>query len=191
MAATGCAPTGLDLYSRARDVNMTMKEEIAAFQLYVFDGEWDAAEYGDIPQPCGANGYKFFFRRTTPLDDGWWMPQESTEAKMAAMMKWLEEHGWSEIRSRTYSDGVTSTSIEAKKSSGHVDDLLISFSPGEANDIVSVRVTGSCEPGDQAELRHLMFPDGLNGRDWSGPEHPASEPKFGLATPAPTPSPEP
>jgi hypothetical protein len=186
----GCAPTGADLYTQARKVNVSMKEEIAAFQLSIFDGEWGTGEYGDIPVRCGSNGYRFSFDRGTPLEDGWWMPQESTEAKMAAMMKWLDEHGWSEIRSLSYSGGVTSTSIEAKKPSAHIDDLLITFSPGEANDIVSVRVMGTCEPGDQSELRDLMYPDGLTEYEERPTEHPTTEPKFGLATPAPTPSPE-
>ncbi|MFJ2370847.1 hypothetical protein [Microbacterium sp. NPDC087665] len=189
MTAAGCAPAGAELYQQARDANLTMKQEIAALQLHIFDGEWDVSQYGDIAEACGANGYRFVFGRSTPLDDGWRLPEESTEAKLDALMAWLDEHGWSNIRLLSYSGDVTSTSIEAEKPSAHIDDLLLTFTPGIRNDIVNLGITGTCEPGDKWELRDLMYPDDLENYEERPTEHPSTEPKFGLATPSPTPTP--
>lgn len=189
MTATGCAPSGADLYWQARDVNLTMKQEIADLQLHIFDGEWSASEYGEIPSECGANGYRFSMRRTAPYDDGWRLPQETTQAKAEALVAWLDEHDWSGIIFRSYTGGVTSVTIEAQKPEAYVDDLLINLTTGVANDVLSLRVTGTCEPGDKWELRDLMYPDGLGDYEEHPTEHPTTEPKFGLAKPSPTPTP--
>ncbi|MFJ2370846.1 hypothetical protein [Microbacterium sp. NPDC087665] len=189
MLTTGCAPTSVELYQQARDSNLAIKREIADLQLHIFDGAWEVSKYGDIPEGCGANGYRFTFGRSTPPDDGWRLPQESTQAKLDALMAWLHEHGWSNIRLLSYTGDVTSTSIEAEKPSAHIDDLLINFMPGIGNDIIILRIGGTCEPGDAGELIDLMFPEGVGGRDWAAPEHPSTEPKFGLATPSPTATP--
>lgn len=185
---TGCAPTGVTLYHEARDVYSTMREEVAALQMHVFDGAWDLSGYGVAPEKCGANGYRFTLTRGTPLDDGWWLPQGTTREKADALMGWLHEHGWSDIRLRTYTDGVTSVNIEATKPASHIEDLLITLSAGTANDIVHLSATGICEPGDQSELRDLMFPNGLSGFKAPPSAHPTVEPPFGLATPTPEPS---
>lgn len=191
MMTAGCSPSGHDLYGQAHDVYSSMREEVADLQLYVFDGEWDLGGWGVIPEECGSSGYRFAFSRTTPLDDGWWLPQETTEAKADAIMRWLDEHGWSDIRLLTYSGGVASVNIEASNPAAHVEDLLVTLTPGTANDIVHLKVTGSCESGSQAELRALMFPDGVS--DLNAPEraHPSVLPPFGLPAPSPTPTPTP
>jgi hypothetical protein len=143
--------------------------------------------WGVVPEACGSDGYRFAFSRTTPLDDGWWLPQETTEAKADAIMLWLDEHGWSGIRLLTYSGGVASVNIEASNAAAHVEGLLITLTAGPANDIVHLKVTGSCEPGSQTELRDLMFPDGVSALSVPQRAHPSVVPPFGLATATPEP----
>lgn len=191
MTTTGCAPSGSELYNEAREVHSSMNRHIAELQLHVFDGEWEIGGWGVAPETCGANGYRFSFARSTPLDDGWWLPQPTIEGKADDLMAWLDQHGWSDIRLRTYTGGVSSVTIEARKPSGYIDDLLITISAGTANDIVDLRVVGSCEPGNQAELREFMFPNGTHGDEIPERAHPSIAPPFGVPAPSPTPTPEP
>lgn len=187
MALTGCVPNGPELYLQAKDVYASMREKVAELQVHVYDGEWDLPGWGVAPEKCGSKGYRFSFTRTTPLDDGWWLPQQTTEDKVDALMQWLDQNGWSEVRMRTYSGGVTAVNIEAKYPDAHVQDILITVTTGPANDIVHLKVTGTCEPGDDSELWELMFPDGYPGSDAPQSVHPSVEPPFGDAAPTSTP----
>ncbi|MFS0852993.1 hypothetical protein [Microbacterium sp. 179-I 3D4 NHS] len=129
--------------------------------------------------------------------DGWRLPQGSAAAAAEDLMAWLAENGWSRIRRWSYSEEISQLSVEAEKPSAHIDDLLITISPGKVMDWVRLKVQGTCEPGDGDELYELMYPDGLEDREERPLEHPTAEPKFGLAeqtpslTPSPTPTPEP
>ncbi|MFK3835783.1 hypothetical protein [Microbacterium sp. NPDC087868] len=187
MMATACAPVGADLYQQARGVNLVVKDEIASLQLRVFDGEWDVQKYGDIPSKCGADGYRFTFGRSTPQNDGWRLPDGSLDQTIDALSEWLDEHGWSGIVVRSYSGDVQDLVLEAHKPSAHIELLVITVAAGQSRDWMDIDVTSTCEPGSADGLADLMFPDGLNGRDWSQPEHPAAEPRFGFATPTPRP----
>jgi hypothetical protein len=191
ISTSGCAPTGRELYERAREVSVTMRQEVAALQLHVFDGEWDSQPYGDIPDACGANGFRFYAYRAVPLDAEWRMPQAKTEDKIRAVADWLVEHGWSDVIVRTYAGGVSSQSIEASKPSAYVDSLLVMISTGARNDLMSLRMTSTCEAGSSWDLDDLIAPD--SGPEYEAPllEHPAAEPRFGtLPMPTPSPSPE-
>lgn len=187
---TGCFPSSSDLYNEARDVYMSMRSEIAALQLHIFDGEWAVGEYGDVPNDCGADGYNFYVQRGTPLESEWRMFAPTAPDMADELMDWLEGRGWTGIVGRTYAAGVSSVTVEAEKRSSYIDDLLITISSGVENDIVTIRATSTCEAGDRWELRELMFPDNLFDYDVVEREHPTETPKFGMATPAPTASPE-
>jgi hypothetical protein len=193
MTLTGCAPTGTDLFDQARQVNATAKEAVAELQLYLFDGVWDVDNYGEIPESCGANGYRFSFTRSTigDFDAPWRLPQGTVDAQAGDITAWLEEHGWSGIVFRSYTGGVTDVTITTRKPDAHIDDLLITNGPGEATDSINLRTTTTCEPGSKRDLRHLMFPDGLS--EYTSPlsEHPSAEPFFGMAPDSPTPGPRP
>ena len=187
---TSCAQTGVTLYEHARETNLTMKQELSELQLHIFDGEWTVGEYGDIPNGCGANGYNFYVQRGTPLESDWRMSAPTAPDMADELMDWLEGRGWTGIVGRTYAAGVSSVTVEAEKRSSYIDDLLITISSGVENDIVTIRATSTCEAGDRWELRELMFPDNLFDYDVVERENPTETPKFGMATPAPTASPE-
>lgn len=180
MITTGCSGADGELLSRAKSIHEDMRDEVAAFQLNVFDGAWLVSGYGGVPEQCGLDGYRFSFMRSTPLEDGWRLPHGTIRQNADDLMKWLEENGWSGIILRTYTEGVSSVTIEAEKTSAHVEDLLVTISSGTAHDIVDVRVTGTCEPGSQKELRELIFPEGTSGLTPPESEYPTAVPEFGL-----------
>jgi hypothetical protein len=191
MTSTACAPTGAELYARAKHANLRMKAEVAALQMQIYDGEWDAGEYGDLTHNCGSLGYRFVFDRSTPNTRGWRLPHATADATAQALMAWLHESGWSGIRKRSYGEGISVVSVEAEKPSAHVDDLLLSISHGEAMDSILLSVKGTCEPGDGDDLHEQMYPDGLENYEERPLEHPTAEPKFGSAEPTPTLTPPP
>ena len=95
MTLTGCAPTGKDLFAQAQTVNATAKEAVAELQLYLHDGDWDVDDYGERPDSCGADGYKFSIDRSTigDFDAPWRLPQGTVDAQAEDITSWLEEHG--------------------------------------------------------------------------------------------------
>ncbi|WP_341941035.1 hypothetical protein [Microbacterium sp. LWH10-1.2] len=193
MTLTGCAPTGKELFTQAQTVNATAKHAVAELQLYLFDGDWDIGTYGEIPESCGADGYRFKFTRSAigNYDAPWRLPQGSVEAQAEDITAWLEDHGWTGIVFRSYTGGVTDVTITTRKPDAHIDDLLITIGPGEATDSINLRTTTTCEPGNVDTLADLMFPGGLS--DYTSPlsEHPSAEPFFGMAPDSPTPGPRP
>ena len=193
MTLTGCAPTGKDLFAQAQTVNATAKEAVAELQLYLHDGDWDVDDYGERPDSCGADGYKFSIDRSTigDFDAPWRLPQGTVDAQAEDITSWLEEHGWSGIEFRSYTGGVTDVTITTRKPDAYIDDLLITIGPGEATDSISLRTTTTCEPGNQRDLMNLMFPDGLKGATTPQSEHPSAEPFFGMASDSPSPGPRP
>ena len=193
MTLTGCAPTGKDLFTQAQTVNTTAKEAVAELQLYLYDSIWDVGTYGEIPEACGADGYRFKFSRWAhgSADAPWRLPQGTPKATADDVITWLEEHGWTGIVFRSYTGGVTDVTITTRKPDAHIDDLLITISPGEATDGINLDATTTCEPGNVDVLSELMFPDGLS--EYTSPlsEHPSAEPFFGMAPDSPTPGPRP
>lgn len=190
LTMTSCAQTGVALYEHARETNLAMKQELSELQLHIFDGEWTVGEYGDIPNGCGANGYNFYVQRGTPLESDWRMSAPTAQALADELMEWLDGRGWTRIVGRTDDAGVSSVTVEAQKRSSHIDDLFVTIASGVENDIVTIRATSTCEAGDRWELRELMFPDNLFDYDVVAREHPRAHPKFGMATPTPTATPE-
>ncbi|MDQ0649609.1 hypothetical protein QFZ53_003805 [Microbacterium natoriense] len=193
MTLTGCSPTGKDLFTQAQTVNTTAKQAVAELQLYLFDGDWDVDTYGEIPESCGADGYLFKFSRSIVGSTvaPWRLPEGTVDAQAEDVTSWLEEHGWSGIVFRSYTGGVTDVTITTRKPDAHIDDLLITISPGKNLDAITLDATTTCEPGSKRDLRHLMFPDGLS--EYTSPlsEHPTAEPFFGMAPDSPTPGPRP
>ncbi len=185
LSMAGCAPSGIALYDQARSINSSVKKEISLLQLRILDGEWDVQKYGDIPSKCGSDGYRFAFGRSTPHNDGWRLPDGSPDQTIDALSEWFGEHGWSGIAVRTFSGDVQDLVLEARKPSAHIELVVITVATGKSRDWIDIDVTSTCEPGSEEELVDLMFPAGLNGRDWSQPEHPSAEPKFGFVTPTP------
>lgn len=168
------------------------KAAVAELQLHLHDGEWDALyAYGEIPEPCGADGYRFTFDRSTRADSGWRLPEGTPEAQAEHLVAWLGQHDWTDIVVRSYTGIVTDVTITARKPDAHVDDLLITLSPGDVADGVSLRTATTCQPGSHQDLADLMFPTGM--RDVSSPrtEHPSAEPFFGTAENSPSPGPRP
>ncbi|MDQ0649611.1 hypothetical protein QFZ53_003807 [Microbacterium natoriense] len=193
MTLTGCAPTGKDLFTQAQTVNATAKQAVAELQLYLYDGDWDVDNYGEIPDSCGADGYRFSFTRSTTgnYDAPWRLPQGTIDAQAEDITAWLEEHGWSGIVFRSYTGGVTDVTITTRKPDARIDDLLITIGSGPASDGIILDATTTCEPGSKRDLRHLMFPDGLS--EYTSPlsEYPSAEPFFGMAPDSPSPGPRP
>ncbi|MFF5624465.1 hypothetical protein ACFY5A_03805 [Microbacterium sp. NPDC012755] len=190
---TGCAPTGKDLFTQAQTVNATAKHAVAELQLYLHDGDWDVDNYGERPDPCGADGYRFKFTRSTigNYDTPWRLPQGSVDAQAEDITAWLEEHGWTGIVFRSYTGGVTDVTITTRKPDAHIDDLLITIGSGPASDGIILDTTTTCEAGSWIDLVDLMFPDGFKGATTPQSEHPTAEPFFGMAPDSPTPGPRP
>ena len=185
----GCTHASGDLYAEAQRANAAMKAEVSLLQVHIFDGDWDVIEYGDIAEACGS-GYSFSVHRATPLGIEWRLPSKSVQAQANDIVAWLEANKWAGIVNRSYASEVGAVTIEASKPVAHIDDLLVTISAGEKSDAISLRAKGTCEPGDIDELDKLMFPDGFSGNTFPPTEHPTETPKFGMATPAPTASPE-
>ena len=194
MTITGCAPSpsGGELLAQAREINFEMKEVVAELQLYIYDGDWDVPTYGIQPKKCGAEGYRFDFIRSTPTDREWRLPQGSPRQTADDLMRWLEEHEWTDIVLRSFTDGIADITVTARNPSAHIDDLLITVSPGKVTDGITLRTTSTCEPGDNSDLSDLMFPEGFDGYTFPKSEHPTAEPHFEWAPgdkPTPTPTP--
>ncbi|GAB3630797.1 hypothetical protein GCM10027421_01500 [Microbacterium shaanxiense] len=169
-----------DLFERARTVNFEYKAAVADVQMQILDGEWRLERYGDTPRSCGNDGYDFRFGRTTP--EGWRI--DGTPAEAAHRIgEWLDENGWTDIKTRTYTGEVLNVAIQAAKPDAHVERITIDFSPGEHYDSATIYADSTCEPGDWkaiSDLRRPGYPnDEKNLELQPTTEHPTADPSFG------------
>ncbi|WP_046014134.1 hypothetical protein [Microbacterium sp. SA39] len=166
-----------DLFDQAREVNFTYKAAVADVQLQILDGEWEIDQYGDRPQSCDSDGYRFRMSRATPPEwhlDG--TPAEAAERIGA----WLDENGWTDITARTYTDGITDIVVEARNPDAHIDRLTVDISPGDNYDIGTIYADSTCQPGDSHTIASAMLPkDSAQATPRALLEHPADPPSFG------------
>jgi len=175
-------------FNNAREVNSAFKAAVAQVQLNVFDGEWEIAEnYGQTPRGCGGtsqtDSYEFVMTRLTP--EGWKLDRSPAELgnEVAA---WFDENGWTDVKLRTYSDGIADVVVEAEKPDEHAGLVVVDINPGELFDTVTIRATSTCEAGDWRVI--VEEQRGSGNQDDFDPdraglpatEHPTDPPAFGL-----------
>ncbi|MFJ2367750.1 hypothetical protein [Microbacterium sp. NPDC087665] len=173
--------TGEELFDRAREVNFTYKAAVADVQLQLFDGEWTLEGYGDSSDQCGDDGYMFRLGRSTPFE---WRFEGTPAEAGERIAAWLDENGWSDIKTRTYSGDVDSVLVEAEKPESHVALLTIDFNPGERSDMITINADSTCEPGDWLDLIDSVMPGISTGEDAPiqddrTTERPTDTPSFG------------
>lgn len=161
-----------DLFERARTVNFEYKAAVADVQMQILDGEWRLERYGDTPRSCGNDGYDFRFGRTTP--EGWRI--DGTPAEAAHRIgEWLDENGWTDIKTRTYTGEVLNVAIQAAKPDAHVERITIDFSPGELFDSATIYADSTCEPGDWATIAEIQLPGATTATNVEVEDRPATE----------------
>ncbi|MCT2085855.1 hypothetical protein M3D75_06990 [Microbacterium enclense] len=139
-------------FDQAREANLEFKATVAEVQKQIFDGEWAVAEYGDTPQRCD-QGYEFFLRRNLP--DGFSFDGQGPQ-RMDELRTWLSDNGWQLAPTPTYGEGIDNIVIMAGKPEAKVSRLDVDMIPGVAAegtvDVLELRATSTCEPGDAAAL---------------------------------------
>lgn len=176
VSGCGVPMTDEELFEHARVVNFAYKAPVAKVQLSILDGDWEIWDYGDAPKNCSDNEYKFGMSRTTP--EGWRLdrtPMELAEEVAA----WLDENGWTDIKTRGYSGEIADVVVEAEYPEKHVDLLVVDISPGELFDSVTVSATSTCEPGDAHTISTMRRPGEGEREKLPASEHPAAPPSFG------------
>ncbi|MFK0402387.1 hypothetical protein ACIQTT_08675 [Microbacterium sp. NPDC090225] len=170
-----------ELFDQAREVSFTFRAPVVDVQLRILDSEWRIWDYGDAPSTCAGSGYEFEMSRVTP--EGWRLdgaPLELAE-EIAA---WLDEKGWTGIKTRGYSGEIADVVVEAEYPEKHVDLLIVDISPGELFDSVTVSATSTCQRGDAHDVFELVYADGdLEGspvEQFPELEHPQAEMSFGF-----------
>ena len=183
--------TDEELLTEARDANFGFKAAVAQVQLQLVDGDWWLTDYGAAPEDCstGGDNYEYYLTRQFPpvangtTDPVGWRFTEAPVDTVARVGQWLDEHGWTDIRHRTYSEGIDNVVLQAKNENAGVSRLDIDINPGKTFDSVVVRAYSTCHPGDQRQLADLLTP-----YDSSAPvqgeiplaEHPTATPYFGM-----------
>ncbi|MFK0402386.1 hypothetical protein ACIQTT_08670 [Microbacterium sp. NPDC090225] len=170
--------TDEELFEQARAVNFGYKEAVAGVQLEILDADWQTSAYGDSPWECpgDASGYEFDLTRRTP--EGWRLggaPMELAEEVSA----WLNENGWTDIKTRGYSGEIADVVVEAEYPEKHVDLLVVDISPGEVFDSVTISATSTCEPGDAHTISTMRRPGDGEREKLPASEHPTAPPSFG------------
>ena len=144
--------TGAASFEEAKAVNLEFKTAVADVQKHLFDGEWRVGEYGDVPESCG-DGYQFFLRRKLP--EGFSFDGQGPQ-RMAELSSWMGANGWQIAPSPTYGEGIDNVVIVAGKPEARVARLDVDLLPGMAAegtvDVLEIRATSTCEPGDAAGI---------------------------------------
>lgn len=167
-----------ELFEQALELYLEYRPAAVEVQLEIHDGDWVLYNYGDAPRECDSDGFNFRYGRTTP--EGWRIdgsPEEAAD-RLAA---WLHEKGWSNIKNRTYSDGIDNVIVEAEKPDSRVEFLMVEFGSGAVQDSATITVESTCEPGDYYAALKMNYPDApveLEERPIA--EHPLAEPSFGF-----------
>ncbi|MDF2045257.1 hypothetical protein P2P98_03725 [Microbacterium sp. Kw_RZR3] len=153
---SGAAPSrsaaGEESFTRAQAVNLNFKAAVAEVQEQIYAGEWRVGEYGDIPARC-EDGYEFILRRNLP--EGFSFDGQGLQ-RMADLRAWMTDNGWQVAPSPTYGEGIENTVIVAGKPEAKVSRLDVDMIPAGASggvvDVLEVRATSTCEPGDPTAL---------------------------------------
>ncbi|PKI92211.1 hypothetical protein CW368_05110 [Actinomycetales bacterium SN12] len=184
VALSGCMPkpTAEEQFIEAREANRVFKDAVADVQVRVFDDAWEVAEdYGQSPSGCGNTSnrdtYYFHMARWTP--EGWRMP-EDIQAMVTDLGRWLDENGWTGIKLRTYSEGISNIVLEARNRDRNVELLVLDMNPGELYDAASIRVDSTCLPGDWLAIGEVQGLDGDNFDRFPATEYPRDVPAFGF-----------
>jgi hypothetical protein len=169
------------LFDRAREVNFAYKAAVADVQLQLFEGEWTLEGYGEDADQCGDDGYMFRLGRSTPFE---WRFEGTPAEAGERIAAWLDENGWSDIKTRTYTGDVDNVLVEAEKPDSHVALLTIDFNPGQRSDMITINADSTCEPGDANEIAELQRPGLFSGtaaeiQDDRTAEAPTDNPSFG------------
>ncbi|MDF2666581.1 MAG: UDP-N-acetylmuramate dehydrogenase [Microbacterium sp.] len=145
-------PTSEQSFAEAKAVNLAFKTAVADVQKQIFDGEWRVGEYGDVPDACD-QGYEFFLRRKLP--EGFSFNEQGPQ-RMEELRTWMSDNGWQVDPAPSYGPGIDNIVIVASKPDAKVARLDVDLLPGTAAqgtvDVLEVRATSTCEPGDAAAL---------------------------------------
>ena len=151
-AAPTASPGSEESFAGAREVNLEFKATVAEVQQQIFGGEWRVGAYGDTPKDCGG-GYEFSLRRELP--DGFSFDGQGPQ-RMNELRTWLSENGWQLAATPTYGEGIDNIVIIAGKPEAKVSRLDVDMIPGVVAegtvDVLELRATSTCEPGDAAAL---------------------------------------
>ncbi|MGO2751956.1 MAG: hypothetical protein ACTIA6_18040 [Pseudoclavibacter sp.] len=182
--------TDNELFAQARDANFEFKAAVAQVQLQLVDGDWEMTDYGAAPDDCsdGGDKYEFQMERYYPATNGpateWkgWRFNEEPMDIVFRVGQWLDEHGWTDIRHRTYSEKVDNVVLQAKNADAGVSRLDIDINPGKTFDSVSITAYSTCHPGDHQRIFQLQTPYDSYApptTDLPLSEHPTASPQFG------------
>jgi hypothetical protein len=148
-SATPSSTVGFD---DAKAVNLEYKAAVADVQKQIFDGGWRVGEYGDVPDQCDG-GFQFFLRRKLP--EGFSFDGQGPQ-RMEQLSTWMSENGWQVEPAPTYGEGIDNIVIVAGKPEAKVSRLDVDFIPADPAegtvDVLELRATSTCEPGDAAAL---------------------------------------
>ena len=183
--------TDEELLTEARDANFEFKAVVAQVQLQLVDGDWWLTDYGAAPEDCsdGGDNYEYYLTRQFPpvangtTDPVGWRFTEAPVDTVARVGQWLDEHGWTDIRHRTYSDGIDNVVLQAKNEDAGVSRLDIDVNPGKTFDSVSITAYSTCHPGDSHRINDLLMPYDSYAppiTDLPPAEHPSAPQFFGL-----------
>lgn len=145
-------PGSTTSFDDARALNLEFKSTVAEVQRQIFGGEWRVGAYGDTPQDCGG-GYEFSLRRELP--QGFSFDGQGPQL-MDELRTWLSDNGWQLAPTPTYGEGIDNIVIMAGKPEAKVSRLDVDMIPGVSAegtvDVLEVRATSTCEPGDAGAL---------------------------------------
>jgi hypothetical protein len=145
-------PTSEQSFDEAKAANAEFKAAVADVQKQLFAGEWRVEEYGDIPESCD-DGYEFFLRRKLPKGFSF---EEQGPQRLEELRAWMGENGWRVEPGPSYGPGIDNVVIVGSKPDAKVARLDIDLLPGVAAegtvDVLELRATSTCEPGDAAAL---------------------------------------
>lgn len=151
-ASPPVSPSDEVSFAEARERNLAFKATVAEVQRHIYTGEWRVAEYGDVPDRCD-EGYEFFLRRN--LREGFSFDGEGPR-RLADLRAWMTDNGWQVAPSPTYGEEIDNIVIVAGKPDAEVSRLDVDMILGSAADgtvdVLELRATSTCEPGDAADL---------------------------------------
>ncbi|WP_404442025.1 hypothetical protein LG315_06705 [Microbacterium marinum] len=181
LSGCGVQMTDQEQFDQSQEANRVFKAAVGEVQLQVLDGDWVLSEeYGDVPWGCDGAGdhgtYWFSMGRATP--DGWEAPAAPDEI-VQRLGAWFDENGWTDIRTRTYDEGVDNQVIEASKADANVALVVVDLLIGEDSAHATVRAKSTCLPGDWMVISELQLPLGVEPDPIGPTEHPTDPPVFG------------
>lgn len=98
--------------------------------------------------------YRWTARSDVGNRDGWQFPKDETEWRME-IGEQLHDLGWESITGTSFDAEGPDTTMVYASYPGVVEAAMLAFHPGDTADGVSIRLTGTCQPGSYREVLKL------------------------------------